>query len=377
MAPTPRTVRSSTVALVCTLALVSCGGSAAAKAKMTWTMPVQVQTVGERPVAQEIRAGGTLDPAEVVQVTNRVAGIAERVAFNAGDRVEAGQALVEIEPERYRLAREGAAAAALKAQAQVDEAQAALKRRDELAQKGQGLVTAEERASFRSKLAQAEADLAASKVAVGQAELDARDAVVRAPLAGVVESRTVQSGQYLAVGTVLATQVKRLPLRLRARVTAAEAGALSVGQAAKILPAAGGEVEARIVLVGSVGDAATRTVEVIAEIPDPPATLVAGSFGELVAAAGAATPRPAVPQSALRATAQGYVGFVAVAEGDHQVAKMRVVEAGMRSPDGWVEVRSGLKVGDALIVVAADGLRDGLPVEPAPAAAVPSPEQRR
>jgi multidrug efflux system membrane fusion protein len=365
--------------LAITLTVSGCGGAAAGKAKTAWTMPVQVQAVGERPVAQEIRAGGTLDPAEVVQVTNGVVGIAERVAFNAGDRVEAGQVLVEIEPERYRLARESAAAAALKAQAQVDEAQASLKRREELATKGQGLMTAEELASFRSKLAQAQADLAAATVAVGQAELDARQAVVRAPLAGVVESRTVQSGQYLAIGTVLATQVKRLPLRLRARVTAAEAGALTVGQAARVLPASGGEIEARIVLVGSVGDAATRTVEVIAEIPAPPTTLVAGSFAELVASAGAATPRPAVPQSALRATAQGYVGFIAVAEKGQHVARLRVVEAGMRSPDGWVEVRSGLAVGDALIVVAADGLRDGLAVDPAPAAAdaPPSPDQRR
>jgi RND family efflux transporter MFP subunit len=379
MVPTSVMRRSLLVAGALAALLSGCGGSATAKAKTTWKMPVQVQTVGQRPVAEEIRAGGTLDPAEVVQVTNRVAGIAERVAFNAGDHVETGQPLVEIEPERYRLARERAAAAALKAQAQVDEAQAALKRREDLAAKDQGLVTAEELATYRSRLAQAKADLADATVAVGQAELDARDAVVRAPLAGVVESRTVQSGQFLAVGTVLATQVKRLPLRLRARVTAAEAGELKVGQAARVLPAAGGDVDARIVLIGSVGDQATRTVEVTAEIPDPPATLVAGGFAELVASAGAATPRPAVPQSALRATAQGYIGFIAVEEGGNHVAKMRVVEAGMRSPDGWVEVRSGLSIGDALIVVAADGLRDGIPVEPAPESAPdPAPaEQRR
>jgi multidrug efflux pump subunit AcrA (membrane-fusion protein) len=48
-----------------------------------------------------------------------------------------------------------------------------------------------------------------------------------------------------------------------------------------------------------------------------------------------------------------------VRDGDQEVARSRLVETGLRSPDGWVEIRSGLAIGDRLIVRGQDGLRDG------------------
>ncbi len=348
------------------LLVAGCGEKAenGGKAKQTWRMPVQVQAVATRSVAQEIRAGGTLDPAEVVQITNRVAGVAEHVAFNAGDAAKAGQVLVEIEPERFRIAIERAQAGLAKAEAQVAEARAALARREEIAAKGDGLITAEELATWRSRLAQGTADVALGKAGVDQAELDARDAGVRAPITAIIESRAVRTGQFLPVGTVVATQVQRLPMRLRARVTAAEAGLLAVGQPVRVLPAAGGELAGKIALVGAVGDTATRTVEVVAEMATAPDAIIAGGFAELVASASGAKTQPAVPQSALRATERGYVALVATRDGGGWVARSRIVDAGLRSPDGWVEIRAGLAAGDSLIVLGADGLRDGQAIDP-------------
>jgi membrane fusion protein, multidrug efflux system len=100
-------------------------------------------------------------------------------------------------------------------------------------------------------------------------------------------------------------------------------------------------------------------VEVVTEIASAPPTVIAGSFAQLVALAGAPVPRPAVPQAALHASERGYLAMVAVRDGDQEVARSRLVETGLRSPDGWVEIRSGLAIGDRLIVRGADGLRDG------------------
>ncbi|MEK7415227.1 MAG: efflux RND transporter periplasmic adaptor subunit [Planctomycetota bacterium] len=352
-------VRAVVVVAVCLLA--SCGDSIDTKPKAAWHMPVVVQPVTERLVGQEVRAGGTLEPAEVVQVTNRVSGIAETITFHAGDVVQAEQVLVAIEPERFRIAVERARAAQLKAEAQVVESSAALARREKL---GRDMVPDEELVTWQSRLAQANADVALAKAGKAQAELDARDAIIRAPLSAIIESRSVKPGQFLPVGVVVATQVQRLPMRLSARVTTAEAAYLVAGQQVRVVPTAGGELVGKLVLVGAKADAGSRTVEVIAEISAAPDTVVAGGFAELVAIAHSAQQRPAIPQRALRTTERGYVAFVAVAEGDHHVARVRLVEVGLRSSDGWVEIRSGLTAGESLITVGADGIRDGQTVDP-------------
>lgn len=363
---------SSRGLLACLCLLTACGGgTTTAKPKPAWRIPVQAQAISERLVGQEVRAGGTLEPAEVVQVTNRVAGIAESVTFHAGDAVQAGQTLVAIEPERFRIAVERAQAAELKAAALVSEMRASLARREELAATGQGMVPAEELVAWRSRLAQAEADVALSKAGKAQAELDARDATIRAPLTATIESRSVKPGQFLAVGTVVATQVQRLPLRLSSRVTTAEAGFLAVGQQVRVLPTTGGELAGRLVLVGAAADAVSRTVEVIAEVVAAPPSVVAGSFAELVALASSATPRPVVPQSALRATERGYQAFVVVEKNGGPVAQARIIATGLRTADGWVEARSGVVAGEQLIVNGADSLRDGQAVEVLAANAAP------
>ena len=65
--------------------------------------------------------------------------------------------------------------------------------------------------------------------ALNQAKLNLRDAYVRAPFAGIIQTRTVQTGQYVQVGTVLATLVRRDPLLLRFRVPERDAAQLRSG----------------------------------------------------------------------------------------------------------------------------------------------------
>lgn len=346
-------------AVVIAICLAACGKPAPV-VKKPYRMPVLAAAVAVSPLAQEVRLGGSLDPAELVQITSRVSGVAEQVRFNEGDRVEAGQVLVEIEPQRYRVAVERALAGLAKAEAQVAEARASLARREELAARNADLVQAEELAAWRSRLAQAEADAALARAGAAQAELDAHDAMIRAPIGGAIETRSVRLGQHLAVGTVVATQVRRLPLRLRVRATVEEAALLRLGMAVSV-QAGEASLVGHLVQVGSAAEAATRTVPVVAEIPEPPASVVAGGFAELRVSAGG-DERLAVPAAALRATERGWIAYVIEGSGETAVARRRVVGVGLRSADGRVEIRSGLAAGEQLIVRGADALRDGQPV---------------
>jgi multidrug efflux system membrane fusion protein len=67
---------------------------------------------------------------------------------------------------------------------------------------------------------------------------------------------------------------------------------------------------------------------------------------------------PVVPQTAVRPSERGFLAFVV--EGDK--ARERVLELGMRTEDGRVEVREGLKPGERLVVRGAEALRDGAAV---------------
>ena len=73
--------------------------------------PVEVAPVRSQSMVYSVTAVGSVEAFEKVQVTARVAGAVDRVLFAEGEYAKAGQTLVEIETERYRLAVESAQAA--------------------------------------------------------------------------------------------------------------------------------------------------------------------------------------------------------------------------------------------------------------------------
>jgi membrane fusion protein, multidrug efflux system len=67
---------------------------------------------------------------------------------------------------------------------------------------------------------------------------------------------------------------------------------------------------------------------------------------------------PVIPQTAVRPSERGFLAFV-VEDGK---ARERVVELGLRTADGLVEVRGGVKPGEQLVVRGGEALKDGAAV---------------
>ncbi len=194
--------------------------------------PVEVQPVEIRSLVYTVSAVGSIEAFEKVQVTARVAGVVDRVLFAEGNLAEVGQVLVEIEPERYKLAVESAQAYYQKALASKADAEAGLKRREGVVSETPGLIPGEEIETWKTKVLVAASEVAQTKAALDQAQLNLRDAYVRAPFSGILQTRTVQTGQYIQVGTVMATLVRRDPLLLRFMVPERDAARIMVGTAA-------------------------------------------------------------------------------------------------------------------------------------------------
>lgn len=322
--------------------------------------PVETERVESHPVEYQVTAVGSVEAFETVQVTARVAGVVERVHFIEGERVKGDKILIEIEPERFRLAVDSARAALTKTEAAKVDAEASLARREAVNEKNPGLIIGEEIETFRTRVQTASAERSQARSALELAELNLRDAFVRAPVAGTIQTRTVQTGEYVQPGKVLATLIRREPLLLRFRLPEHDATELRPGMEARFT-VRGNQRDYSAVLthVAGAADSVSRMVAVTAEVKDPRRNeLRPGSFAEVRVPLTVSAQRPVIPQTAIRPGERGFLAFV-VEEG---VAKERLLTLGMRTAEGRVEVRNGIQAGEVLVVRGAEALRDGVPV---------------
>ncbi|RKI71585.1 efflux RND transporter periplasmic adaptor subunit [Corallococcus sp. AB049A] len=322
--------------------------------------PVEVAAVEARDVEYAVSAVGAVEAFESVQITARVPGALEKVSFAEGQVVKKGDTLAEIEPARYAIAVRAAEAALQKAQAALVEAKAGAQRRAEVNAQSPGLLPAEQLETYQARAATAQADVAAAKAALDQAQLNQRDAYVRAPMDGILQTRTVQTGQYVQPGVVLATLLRREPLLLRFNVPAADVTRIQPGMPARFtVRSDGGQYEAKITYVSASADTQSRMVAVTAEVTgDAAQKLRPGAFATVSVPVDSRGDSPVIPQTAIRPSERGFLAFVVT---DNK-ARERILELGLRTPDGRVEVKEGLKPGETLVVRGAEALRDGVAV---------------
>jgi multidrug efflux system membrane fusion protein len=329
--------------------------------------PVEVEPVQAEALIYSVNAVGSVDAFEKVQVTARVSGAVDRVLFSEGRFAKVGQVLVEIETERYKLALESAQATAEKAQASKADAEAGLKRRETVITQTPGLIPGEELETWKTKVLVAASDVAQTKSALNTAQLNLREAYVRAPVSGIIQTRTVQTGQYIQTGTVLATLVRRDPLLVRFSIPEREAARIRTGMTALFkVRDDEREFNSKIVHVAEAADENSRLVDISAQVDDPrEKDLRPGTFAEITVPVTTKAEALIIRQIAVRPSERGFIAYVV----ENDVAVERILKLGMRSADGRIEVLTGLQAGDALVVRGAEALRNGAPVRISPAGA--------
>jgi len=352
--------------LITALLIISCGKKeeAAARNKAATRsapkFPVEVSTVQVRDAEFSVSAVGSVEAFEIVQVTARVTGAVQKVLFKEGDVVKAGNSMAEIQPYRYQWAVQSAEAALEKAKAARRESQAGLTRRLDIQKKNPGYVSLEDLEDWRTRALSAEADSSKAAADLELARLNLRDSYVPAPVSGIIQTRSIQTGQFMQSGTVIATLVRRDPLLLR--FTVPELDAARIRKNMKVTFRVRGDdknYQARVTAVSESADPSTRLVRITAEVNDPDReNLRPGSFAEVTVNLGERTELPVIPQTAIRPSEKGFLAFVI----EDSTARERVLALGSRSPDGFVEVRSGISSGEQVVVRGAEALRDGAAV---------------
>jgi len=338
----------------------ACGGGtdAAAGRPQRPALRVRVAPVAVQDVLYQIKSLGQIEARDMVQVTAEVDGVATDVRFREGDRVGPGTVLLRIDPGRYRLEAERARAVLEQSRAEQDRADADLRRREALAQND--LLSVEELNRSRSDSTRLTASVEVAKAALGIAQQNVQRSEVRPQVPGVINTRTVDPGQFVRAGTVLATIVDSSRLRLRFKVSEAESLRATVGGSVtfRVAPLGPRDFTARIYHVGRIADTTTRQVEVLGWV-DNPGELKPGFFAEVTLAGERREHALVVPESAIQASEQGFVTYVV----ENQTARVRPIQIGLRTGTGIVEILSGLKPGQAVVTEGSDRLADGIPVE--------------
>ena len=340
------------------------GGSSAAaggRGRGEIEFPVEVARVEARSVEYAVSAVGSVEAFERVEITSRVPGAIDRIHFTEGSLVGPGTLLVEIEPERYRLAVRSAQATLEKAQATGAEAQIGLDRRIAVNAKNPALVKEEDLDAWRTRVSTAKAEVAQARSALDLAQLNLREAFVRAPAAGVIQTRNVQTGQYVQPGVTLATLVRREPLLLRFQVPEQDASRLTPGMRARFkVRESTRQYTATLTHVAASAESTSRMVAITAQVDDPSrGELRPGSFAQVTVPVGSSAEAAVIPQTAVRPSERGFLAYVV----DGGVARERQLSLGLRTADGRVEVRSGVKPGEQLVVRGGEALRDGAKVK--------------
>jgi membrane fusion protein (multidrug efflux system) len=332
--------------LLMATALAGCGGKGKeANGKGGGGPPATVTTtvLAPQPWSDSLQALGTAAARESVTITAKVSEKVEKVHFDSGQQVRAGQVLVTL-ADRAQSAGVGEAAAALR------ESEKTFARMQALA--AQKLVAANQLDLARAARDAARARLDAQRAAVG-------DRVIVAPFAGVLGLRQVSEGALVTPGTVVTTLDDVSSLHVDFSVPEQYLAALAVGQAVQGASDAwpGESFGGRISSVGSRVDAGTRALAARAEFANPGNKLRPGMLLQ-VQVPGPARQTLQVPELALNQLGQQAFLFRVLPDSTVEQVPVKI---GARRP-GWVEILEGVKAGDRIVVEGIVKLKPGAKV---------------
>lgn len=332
------------------LLLVACSEKSAGGRSGPPPVVVTTTVLAEQPWQDSIEALGTAQANEAVTITAKVTETVVRVNFEDGDLVEAGQVLVDLSGKAEL--------------AGLEEARAALREAEQQYRRGQELAQRQLIAGSQLDAQRATLDAARARLDAVRARLS--DRVITAPFAGMLGFRRVSPGSLVTPGTVIASLDDISVIKLEFAVPETYFAVLQPGQALQARSAAfpGEDFRGIVRSIGSRVDPVTRAVSVRAEIPNPEHRLRPGM---LMTVRLFQPQRQALVLPEIAVVQVGQQSFVyRVGEGD-QVERVDVRLGQRRS--GEVEVLSGLKAGDRVVVDGTGKLRPGARItEAAPAA---------
>lgn len=327
------------IGLLALAAAAGCAPGEESAEKQEVSRNVRVLTLAPQTLAEYFEVSGPVSPMLGTDLSVEETGPVVSLPVDKGQTVAAGELLLELDRTILRAEME-AAAGQLKLQAfNID--------------KVRQLFAAEK--ISRLELLTAEAQFEQARAAAATSERRYQRAGLCAPFDGVLTDRYVELGQLVLPGQRAVRLIDPRVLKLEAYLTAGEVGWVSEGQAAEVvLGETDGPVGGTVSWIGLEADRQTGKFQMEIEIPNGDLRLHSGIIGRASLAKRTLEGAVVIPRDAVLPGSDGAVAFII--EGDRAVR--RKVELGA-DQGPLVLVRTGLALGDRLVVRGHRELRDG------------------
>ena len=354
------------------------------------SLPVVTVVKVERSAAKsELVLPGNIQAVTEAPVLARASGYLKQRYVDIGDRVTEGQPLAEIEaPELDQQIRQ-ARSALDQANSAAQQAEAALKQgqtNETLARvtaerwqnlSGKGVVSRQENDTYQAQWAAQQANVEAlgkaiaaarSNAGAAQANLDRLTDLkgyqtVRAPFAGVITLRNVDTGALINEGSTLLFRVAQAGrLRTYVNVPQSETASVRLGQQATLTVAdlPGLKFPGTVTRTSNALDPATRTLLIEVQLVNPDARLLPGMYAQVDLSVERSQPSLTVKGDTLVVRADGPQVAVVDAGGKVHYARIQLG----RDYGDHLEVLSGLEEGQQVVVNPSDAVREGAKVKP-------------
>jgi membrane fusion protein (multidrug efflux system) len=345
--------------------------------EFTQTDVVRLQ---RRRLSVEAELPGTLQAVSQAIVRAKVAAEVKRVLVREGDKVDAGQQLAEFDTATLRAQLAERRAALQSARAELATAKRTRDANEQLLKQNfisQNAFDTTE-GTYQTKLASVEL----VKAQLEQTQIMMNDAVVRAPISGIVSKRYVQPGEKVGFDAMMIGIVDLSLLEVSAQASLTDIAKITPGMPARVqiegLPerAFDGKVER----INPSAESGTRSINVYVSLRNEGSLLKAGMFARVRLTMDAERDATALPVSAVRG--DGVQTYVWLIVGNR--LERRPVMTGTRDDRAHlIEILSGVQPSDDVVATKFDNLQHGLParlkgpggaqiVEPA-APATPTP----
>lgn len=226
---------------------------------------VQVTTLNARLYEPGLLLQGQLEPWSAVTVSARVAGTVETVEANLGDLVKAGSVLLT-------LSEDGRGAGVERWQARVKKLEADRSAARKL--RSSNLASQSDILSVESELAAARAELKGAQLSVSHLR-------PKAPFEGVINSKSVEAGSLVQVGSSLYELVRTDRLKAKGQVPQQSVAQVAPGQKVQVRPLNGEALDGVVTFVASAASPETRSFAVEIAIENPEQKRLAGGSANL------------------------------------------------------------------------------------------------
>ena len=296
---------------------------------------------------------GTTAAIQGVTVSADLPGAVDKIHFESGQAVHAGDILVELDTrqERAQLAA---------AESDRDLARINSDRDQQLVKEGVVARNQYDNSSAQQKSTEA-------KVGEIRATIDRK--TIKAPFSGILGIRQINLGQYLAAGQAIVSLQALNPIYVNFGVPQQESSLVQAGRTLRLTSddVPGVEFAGRVTAIDSVVNEATRNIQVQATLANPGGKLRPGMFVQVELKLGASRDVISLPASAINYAPYGDSVFVVADLKDPKGKSYRGVRQQFVKVEGsrgdQVAVVSGLKSGDEVVSSGVFKLRNGAAVQ--------------